>query len=189
MSVTSLRVYSNLGKWQAPLWPTRRSAQSVVRSSSLVQRRPGSPYLVSFREWVGMPATAPSSHLLLKLRAHPWRAHEMFLVSAAVHPPRRTHTASVHRQFGRRASVHRLVASSTANTAARSALSLISDVPVIRMVSRPPSPCTATKANSRSNASTILAPSSAIEDSVNSRSSTPTDALAAPSTRLRGVSE
>ena len=43
-------------------------------------------------------------------------------------------------QPGRRASVQRLVASSTAKTAARSPLSLISLVPVIRIVSRPPKP-------------------------------------------------
>src|SRR5690349_14145196 len=86
------------------------------------------------------------------------------------------------------ASVHRLVASRTANTAARSALSLISAVPLSRRASRPPSPCTATKANSRSNPSTILAPSSARLESLSSRSSTLTAALAAASTRLRGVS-
>src|SRR5690606_1320163 len=43
---------------------------------------------------------------------------------------------------GLRASVHRFVASSTANTAARSALSLIWAEPVSRSESRPPRPCT-----------------------------------------------
>src|SRR5256884_414099 len=63
----------------------------------------------------------------------------------------------------RRASVHLLVASNTASTALRSVLSLISHVPVSSCASRPPSPCTATSTNLRSNASMIVAPSSAME--------------------------
>src|SRR5438128_1356251 len=65
--------------------------------------------------------------------------------------------------YYRRASTQRLVASSTANTALCSALSRISHVPVNSCASRPPSPCTATSTNFRSNASTSCAPSSAIE--------------------------
>ncbi len=52
---------------------------------------------------------------------------------------------------GRRAAAQRLVASKTANTAARSALSRTSAVPVSNWVSRPPNPCTATNTNWRSN--------------------------------------
>src|SRR3989442_1777824 len=90
--------------------------------------------------------------------------------------------------FQRRASVHRLVASSTASTALRSALSLISHVPVSNCASRPPTPCTATSTNLRSNASMICAPSSATELS-GSRMSRHSDAArAAASTRLRIVS-
>src|SRR5213080_3401265 len=70
----------------------------------------------------------------------------------------------------RRASVHLLVASNTASTALRSVLSLISHVPVSSCASRPPSPCTATSTNLRSNASMIVAPSSATEVSAKSSS-------------------
>src|SRR5207245_7144250 len=72
--------------------------------------------------------------------------------------------------FYRRASAQRLVASSTASTELRSALSRISHVPVNSWASRPPSPWTATITNLRSNASTICAPSSATELSGSSSS-------------------
>src|SRR5438552_6256040 len=88
----------------------------------------------------------------------------------------------------RRASVHRLVASNTASTALRSVLSLISHVPVSSCASRPPSPCTATSTNLRSNASMIVAPSSAIELSGISWSKHDDAARAAASTRFRTVS-
>src|SRR2546430_9913137 len=70
----------------------------------------------------------------------------------------------------RRASAQRLVEYSTATTALRSALSRISAVPVSNCASRPPSPCTATSPNLRSNASMIWAPSSATELSASSSS-------------------
>src|SRR3989442_5171960 len=89
--------------------------------------------------------------------------------------------------FQRRASVHRLVASSTASTALRSVLSLISHVPVSSCASRPPSPCTATNTNLRSNPSIIVAPSSATEMSANSSSTHNDAAPAAASTRFRTV--
>src|SRR5881392_3778126 len=88
----------------------------------------------------------------------------------------------------RRASVHLLVASNTASTALRSVLSLISHVPVSSCASRPPSPCTATSTNLRSNASMIVAPSSAIELSGISWSKHDDAARAAASTRFRTVS-
>src|SRR2546430_1131400 len=88
----------------------------------------------------------------------------------------------------RRASAHRLVASNTANTALRSALSRISAVPVSSCASRPPSPCTATSTNLRSNASMICVPSSATELSASSSSRHSDAARAAASTRLRIVS-
>src|SRR5438094_3202854 len=80
----------------------------------------------------------------------------------------------------RRASVHLLVASNTASTALRSVLSLISHVPVSSCASRPPSPCTATSTNLRSNASMIVAPSSAMELSASSRSEEHTSELQSP---------
>src|SRR5205823_12109734 len=83
----------------------------------------------------------------------------------------------------RRASAQRLVASSTASTALRSALSRISAVPVSNWASRPPSPCTATNTNLRSNASMIWAPSSATELSASSSSKQSDAARAAASTR------
>src|SRR5690349_15176970 len=88
----------------------------------------------------------------------------------------------------RRASVHLLVASNTASTALRSVLSRISHVPVSSCASRPPSPCTATSTNLRSNASMIVAPSSAIELSGKSSSKQSDAARAAASTRFRVVS-
>src|SRR6059058_5458135 len=88
----------------------------------------------------------------------------------------------------RRASVHLLVASNTASTALRSVLSLISHVPVSSCASRPPSPCTATSTNLRSNASMIVAPSSAMELSGISSSRHSDAARAAASTRFRTVS-
>src|SRR2546421_1580283 len=88
----------------------------------------------------------------------------------------------------RRASVHLLVASNTASTALRSVLSLISHVPVSSCASRPPKPCTATSTNLRSNASMIVAPSSAIELSGNSSSRQSDAARAAASNRFRTVS-
>src|SRR5881392_613381 len=88
----------------------------------------------------------------------------------------------------RRASVHLLVASNTASTALRSVLSLISHVPVSSCASRPPSPCTATSTNLRSNASMIVAPSSAMELSGISWSRHDDAARAAASTRFRTVS-
>src|SRR6266540_1883827 len=88
----------------------------------------------------------------------------------------------------RRASAQRLVASSTASTELRSALSRISHVPVRSWASRPPSPCTATRTNLRSNASTSWAPSSATELSARSSSRHNDAARAAASTRLRAVS-
>src|SRR6266550_1858607 len=86
------------------------------------------------------------------------------------------------------ASVQRLVASNTASTALRSALSRISHVPVSNCASRPPRPCTATSTNLRSNASTSVAPSSALELSGNSSSRHVDAARAAASTRFRTVS-
>ena len=55
---------------------------------------------------------------------------------------------------GRRASTHRLLASNTANTAARSGLCRISAVPVNITASRPPIPCRATNTTLLSTAST-----------------------------------
>jgi hypothetical protein len=57
MSVTSLRgtATSGSGKPRYGL-PDAPLTQSARLRLSL--RRPGSPYLVSFREWVGIPATA-----------------------------------------------------------------------------------------------------------------------------------
>src|SRR5437667_367069 len=80
------------------------------------------------------------------------------------------------------------MASSTANTALRSADSRISHVPVSNCASRPPRPCTATSTNLRSNASMICAPSSAIELSGTRSSRHAAAARAAASTRLRVVS-
>src|SRR5882672_900838 len=88
----------------------------------------------------------------------------------------------------RLASTHRLVASNTARTALRSADSRISHVPTRSWASRPPRPCTATITNFRSNASSIDAPSSAIELSGISSSRHDAAARAAASTRLRTVS-
>src|SRR5437660_3136504 len=88
----------------------------------------------------------------------------------------------------RRPSAHLLVASNTASTELRSGLSRISHVPVSNCASRPPSPCTATNTNLRSNASMICAPSSATELSGNSSSRQSDAARAAASTRLRTVS-
>jgi hypothetical protein len=169
MSVTSPWKRQNDGKWQASLWPTRRSARQLSSRLRYCATKTGIPFpLCPFS--LGPPLTGTDHRLRMhRTRRDPgatgamrlivslgFRGHEGDAPDSSCyvlynHPARAGRTGRADgrsdreyaqrpllpllpplppRQPGLLASVHRFVASSTANTAARSPLSLISADPL-----------------------------------------------------------